>query len=1147
MTKAEPGGRITVLAPTSSVRRALDNLSSNRAVTSLDITREILRLHPEYAGGRGTALESKSHLLATLERNHPPEEWLGLVAGIFDPDVVSGPLHGRLMILGLCELDDDLNGHLEGLGLVATLGSELHEDFTSLLNADHAGDQLYRNQYMKLLQNRAKGDRSRGEPRTSGFVTAVRGGPGLEGLAELSHRQTYNHCLTARYIVPLGRTLNDAVSDFVFDMRALARNEGAPSGALLPDPSTAGGRWKEVADFLASIADQLEDDGRDALTQVTSVLQTLLPIGRRLVLFFEFRRLPGHAAPDTIGLTQTNASVLANLPERTGVVLSGVPETTVSQATGLDVTWLELPRDRELTRGQAPSNDLPSGPDRLGVLAEVNAIAEAVALKDMQPPMVVGVMGGWGSGKSFVLHLFENRIQEIRCEPLSTEDADAFPFVGHPYVIRFDAWTYAKGNLWASLMQQIFVELDRQVGLEDTLRTKLNLTPEDQTEIWRLLSNLSDEQRHQLARTDLGRQAIELAAQHDRGQITESRLWNQFEELRAEEIEQLKDRESELAGARVQRDLARDALDDLVDQEIRRDAARAAWETATDALIQAIWKTRTQESDKKDSGEGEPATGPPTVAEMRAVVAKNRALWRGRRWAVLLAFIAFILVGVSVAAIADLAPGVGAAFSLVVGVVGAAFTTLQRVQDWIGDQRDRFDADVAARRLHLEEQRVRRAQDIVEIAGSSQESIAGGASSDVPLEMIEQARRLGEHEHEVAGLEADVETRRQRVGIAARHTNLLEFVRQRLDGRYYEDQLGLLHQVKSDLEQLSVALLSKDEPMREIFPRGGPRVFLLIDDLDRCPPNKVVEVLEAVQLLVKTPLFVVLIAMDVRYVTRALEKEYVGVLTRGGAPSGLDYIEKIIQVPYRVRPAPRAATEGFLRSEMGVKEVSGDPDAVLGDEGGGGLGIRLDDSAADVAPEQGRLGAALAADTELRVLPTETVEFTEDDYRLISASCAEFEVSPRTMKRLVNVLKLLKIIWYRRGLDDGPPGDVKKTMLAVLAVAARYPEVMRHLLHVVERRYAAQEELHQNLIKYLAERCEELGRTALIPADWVDVANALGNERLFPMEVSFTELGEDNLRLIATFSFVGESDPAREAALQKDRSTGGGSPGAVER
>ncbi|WP_036947477.1 P-loop NTPase fold protein, partial [Pseudanabaena sp. PCC 6802] len=56
----------------------------------------------------------------------------------------------------------------------------------------------------------------------------------------------------------------------------------------------------------------------------------------------------------------------------------------------------------------------------------------------------------------------------------------------------------------------------------------------------------------------------------------------------------------------------------------------------------------------------------------------------------------------------------------------------------------------------------------------------------------------------------------------------------------------------------------------------------------------------------------VVLAIDERYIARALEKVYQGVLSRKGNPSGIDYIEKIIQIPYRVRPVMRNVLQGYL-------------------------------------------------------------------------------------------------------------------------------------------------------------------------------------------------------------------------------------------
>ncbi len=108
----------------------------------------------------------------------------------------------------------------------------------------------------------------------------------------------------------------------------------------------------------------------------------------------------------------------------------------------LEAAWRGAPSQvtepTEAKRPQPPANDLPRGDDLLDVETEVTALAESVALREAEPPLVVGVLGGWGSGKSFVLHLFEKRLREIRALQLREggDSGEPFPYVGHTYVIR---------------------------------------------------------------------------------------------------------------------------------------------------------------------------------------------------------------------------------------------------------------------------------------------------------------------------------------------------------------------------------------------------------------------------------------------------------------------------------------------------------------------------------------------------------------------------------------------------------------------------------------------------------------------------------------------------------------------------------------
>jgi hypothetical protein len=77
--------------------------------------------------------------------------------------------------------------------------------------------------------------------------------------------------------------------------------------------------------------------------------------------------------------------------------------------------------------------------------------------------------------------------------------------------------------------------------------------------------------------------------------------------------------------------------------------------------------------------------------------------------------------------------------------------------------------------------------------------------------------------------------------------------------------------------------------------------------------------LEAPQLLVKTKLFVVVVAIDVRYVTLALENRYMGILKADSNLSGLDYLEKVIQLPYRLPPVDKEGAMGrYIKTLLGT-------------------------------------------------------------------------------------------------------------------------------------------------------------------------------------------------------------------------------------
>jgi WD40 repeat protein len=140
---------------------------------------------------------------------------------------------------------------------------------------------------------------------------------------------------------------------------------------------------------------------------------------------------------------------------------------------------------------------------------------------------------------------------------------------------------------------------------------------------------------------------------------------------------------------------------------------------------------------------------------------------------------------------------------------------------------------------------------------------------------------------------------------------------------------GLIGQVHRDLEQLSTDL---DQLRKERQATGHPasppleRIILYVDDLDRCPPARVVQVLAAVHLMLALPLFVVIVAVDPRWLLEALRHHYRDMLTDALGPdkhpaTPLDYLDKIFQIPFSVPPLSPANAAGFLTSLLSQEQA----------------------------------------------------------------------------------------------------------------------------------------------------------------------------------------------------------------------------------
>jgi predicted KAP-like P-loop ATPase len=784
-------------------------------------------------------------------------------------------------------------------------------------------------------------------------------------------------------------------------------------------------------------------------------------------------------------------------------------------------------------RSQGFTNDLARGDDLLDMEAECFALAETLLLRDVKPPLVTGIFGGWGSGKSFAMHLMQQRISEIRSLPVPADQAwpeedetheergvpsgvlvqpgetraakAPFPWVGHSYIVHFDAWTFAKSNLWASLMQAIFHDLNAEMSLETEL-SRIGIDAREGGNVWRVLLAMNEAERNTILKDELGREQLKKVRAAD---TTGDRLWQELREQKQVEREKLKKLEVELVDGQMALEHASAELTRKVDAEIDAAAHEDAWKALEGVLrdkaipLAEALRRRVlgpSAADGKAAGSGIPSS----LGFFRL---NAQQLFIGLVVAVVLALLPYLFATLE-RWIQHFLGGLGV-LTTVIGTTLAGWRRWEQlVNEGLASYEKRLEA-ARASRVGLRDARIKAA-----LETQRKRALAGQDDSD----------NVAVIEHRIAELSARVGQQRQRAGVTAEFSSLAEFFRARIANDVYEKELGLMHRIQQDLIELTDALLVHKHDVyadakKKLFPRGPARVFLFIDDLDRCPPARVVEVLEAAQLLVKTPLFVVILAMDDRYVTRALEKAYTGVLTRQGDPSGLDYIEKIIQIPYRVRKLAGGAVSNYLSAQMQVQRGGGAQPAQPGAPAVPALpgGITAQGSSGP-APSQRREqpAAKVRPPPHIGVLPTQVLVFSEEEFENLRSACDHTDQTPRAVKRMVNVYKLLKILWYRPNSHPKPEPAEERVMVVLLALSGRYPDLMRPVLEDLATKVSLSD---QSFCVYF-EMMQQNFPDKVVEREWKQALRAV--HELIPPSFTLGMMCSATFQLVRSFCFVGD-------------------------
>lgn len=674
--------------------------------------------------------------------------------------------------------------------------------------------------------------------------------------------------------------------------------------------------------------------------------------------------------------------------------------------------------------------DTPDGHDQLGIDDDVQAMAALICARAVAPPLSIGLFGDWGSGKSFFIRKLQARVAELSATARQRPELQrALPFYKHVVQIEFNAWNYAEGNLWAALVQHILenLRLGRQDDAADVERRRRKLQQQMQLE--------RELRRAAVRRKREARQA--LAAQERLRSRREAALQRQFGRLR--KVSALDVVQQVRLDAAVLRPL----------DQLRDSLGLDAVAGDAQSVLAAVAGTRAQ----LQRG----------VAVLAHVPADQRLRWGLAAAGVLLGppLLALGTGWLLQHAAAELR-SVGAWAAWASASLGAVAAWLRRANRWAGAQLGALEKLQQQAQQAIDERQARRQRALALI---EQRIVQARGEVEAATQQAQQARE------QVARIQAELDG-------TTPASVLADFIEQRVASGDYRRLLGLPAMIRQDFARISTMVRQENERLQAMQQLAEEavgqasrinRIVLYIDDLDRCSEARVIEVLQAVHLLLAFELFVVVVAVDARWITRSLARRYPGLLTDEGSSAGgagaeggqrgmageggpvgahaspNDYLEKIFQVPLWLRPPPAVAVQRMLRALAGAPP-------------------RADGGAAGRPPPGASLGTGAAA---RRIAPAPPrslasralgLEIGEDEVARIEALVPLLGHSPRAIKRFVNVYRLFKASLSPDALDEllaDDPGSERDPPYATVLLLLALNNGQRAAARLLQQRWLA--------------------------------------------------------------------------------------------
>ncbi len=634
------------------------------------------------------------------------------------------------------------------------------------------------------------------------------------------------------------------------------------------------------------------------------------------------------------------------------------------------------------------SPDEASAVDHLDFKHDVHALAALIAYEKTPLPLAIGLFGNWGSGKSSFMKQLQNRVQTLSTEQYENAEVvkssnGEMPYCSKIAHITFNAWHFSDANLWASMMVHVFDELLKNIGTtddRDVLRKEL-------------LNNLST-----------AREALKEAEK----QLQESTRQKNEAQLALEKVETTKKNiDAELKTVKL-------SLGDLVSALMKDDQFKSAVKhTAKEIGYNKLVQTKEQLEEFKTE------FGSRGQRWKRAI----GNLFRGN---IQFSFFCLLLIA------SPLIVGVLYKLNLVqlnanIASIGVSVVTFF---GWILAQLKKFDSSL---------EKIESLQTIA-VNKKEAELEAQEAALQEKLKVYEASVVENKKQLDVAiKNEADAQLALDSLDI---NRQLTSFIQQRQSGNNYQQHLGIISLIRKDFEALSdyLKIGRKEKKNKD---RIIDRIVLYIDDLDRCKTERVVAVLEAVHLLLALDLFVVVVGVDPRWVSKALKEQYKEQLhldatedsdtsrLPGQRATPFDYLEKIFQVPFVLRSmdnnGAKKLLDNLFKGQVKTTENKSEEapfEGKLNDPFNTGNPVMkdpFDESNISAEHQEALKKRALEMEEEIQkkkqeeekkkefIEQVENLSISEEELTFMKSIAPIIGATPRTVKRYGNLYRLIRV------------------------------------------------------------------------------------------------------------------------------------------